>query len=143
MPVGTSITARSGRDFLLKVSDGTSPTTFNTVGGLRNVSLTLNNNPVDVTNVSSGGFREYMADGGVQSASLSGDGIFDSATVGAALLWQAARSRTLVGAEGVSGHGDRFVGAWAVTSYRRGGTFDGAETFTVAMESHGELVYEA
>jgi len=141
MTVETSITAKPGRAFLLKVADGEEPPGYVTVGGLRNVTLTLNNNPVDVTNAASGGFREYLPDGGVQSATVSGDGIFDSETEGADLLFAAARGRTLIEAQVVSGHGDSFTGGFAVVSFQRAGALEGAETFTVQLESHGPVVY--
>jgi len=47
MAVTSSITAKPGRQFLLKVMDESlSPPAFVTVGGLRNTSMTLNNNPL-------------------------------------------------------------------------------------------------
>lgn len=137
-----SITAKPGRDFLLKVSDQVSPTNFVTVGGLRNVQLTLNNNPVDITNAASNGFREYLPDGGVQSFSFSGDGIFDSQTTGAQTLFTAAKDRTVIEGQIISGHGDSFTGFFVVTSYQRSGPYDGAEGFSVSLESTGQLVYQ-
>jgi len=141
MAFNPSITAKPGRDFLLKVSDQTSPTNFVTVGGLRNVQLTINNNPVDITNAASNGFREYLPDGGVQSFSFSGDGIFDSETTGANSLFDAAQNRTVIEGQISSGHGDSFTGFFVVTSFQRSGAFDGAETFSVSLESTGQLVY--
>lgn len=141
MPYAPSIVAKPGREFLLKVAAGTSPTTFQTVGGLRTTSLTINNNPVDITNSASNGFREMLPDGGVQSFSVSGDGIFDSLTTGADLLFTAAKDRVLIECQVVSGHGDSFVGNFVVTSFARNGSFDGAEQFSVSLESTGELDY--
>ena len=141
MAVGSSITAKPGRDFLLKVSDGTSPTTFVTVGGIRNTQLTVNNNPVDITNAASNGFRELLPDGGIQSFDLSADGIFDSNTTGADLLNAAMLGRTLIEVQIVSGHGDSFVGAVAVASFQRAGALNDAETFSVQLQSHGQINY--
>jgi TP901-1 family phage major tail protein len=141
MPFTPSITAKPGRQFVLKVSDAVSPTNFVTIGGLRNTQMTLNNNPVDITNAASNGFREYLPDGGVQSFSMSGDGIFDSETTGAVVLFTAAKDRTVIEGQIVSGHGDSFVGFFVVTNFQRNGPYDGAETFSVSLESTGQLAY--
>lgn len=143
MAVSTSITAKSGRSFLLKASDGTSPTVFNTVGGIRNTQMTLNDNPVDITSVSSGGFREWLPDGGIQELQVSLDGIRDSLTTGASLLQQAARNRTLIECQIVSGHGDGFIFTAAVQSMQRAGAMDQAETFQFQLVSHGQVTYFA
>lgn len=136
-----SITAKPGREFVLKVAQAGSPTTFVTVGGIRTTGLTINNNPVDITNVASEGYREWLPDGGIQQFSMAIDGIFDSQTNGADLLFTAARNRTLIEAQIISGHGDEFRGNVVVTSFQRTGQFDGAETFSAQLESSGQLLY--
>jgi predicted secreted protein len=141
MTFAPSIEAQPGRLFLLKVSDGTSPTTFVTVGGVRATSMTLNNNPVDITNVASNGYRELLPDGGVQSFSMALEGIMDSQTQGAVLLFTAARNRTLIECQIVSGHGDEFRGNMAVNQFQRNGAFDNAEVFSCQLESSGQLLY--
>ena len=141
MSFAPSIDAKAGRLFILKVATGVSPTEFVTVGGLRTTSLSINNNPVDITNVASGGFRELLPDGGVQAFSMAGDGIFDSQTQGADLLFTAARNRTMIECQIISGHGDEFRGNMVVASFQRTGPFDNAETFSVALESSGQLIY--
>ena len=141
MTFAPSINAKPGRDFILKVSDGTSPTAFVTIGGLRTTGMTINNNPVDITNVDSDGYREWLPDGGIQAFSFAGDGIFDSSTNGADLLFTAALNRTLIETQIISGHGDEFRGNLVVTSFQRTGQFDGAETFSVQLESSGRMAY--
>lgn len=143
MAYSPSITAKPGRNFLLKVSSQTSPTTFVTVGGLRSTNFQLNNNPVDITNAASGGFRELLPDGGVQQFSMSGDGIFDSQTSGAVVLFNAARNRTVIEGQIISGHGDEFIGFFVVAQYQRSGAFDQAEQFSVTLESTGQVTYVA
>ena len=62
--IDMATTAHRGRDALMKVSiDGGS--VFATVGGIRTNNFTINNEPVDITNADSAGFRELLADGGV------------------------------------------------------------------------------
>lgn len=141
-----SITAKSGRQFLLKISDGTSPTVYNSLGGLRATSLALNNNPVDITNKGSAGFRELLPDGGVRTYQMTGNGIVDAAASSAAvyrLLQTAALNATLIEAQIISGVGDKFMGLFAVSNFARTGNHDGAEEYSITLESSGPLVYSA
>lgn len=140
-PVPPSITAKAGRLFILKVESPDTPGTYLTVGGLRSTGMSINNNPVDITNVASNGFRELLPDGGVQAFSFNCDGIFDSQTPGFAVLWDAAQNRTLLGSQIISGHGDTFEGYLVVGNLTRTGSFDNAETFSCTLESSGEITY--
>ena len=133
----TTIAAKAGRAFVLKVSDGTSPTTFSQIAGLRNTQFAVNNNPVDITNAGSAGFREWLPDGGVQDIQVSADGIVDETDADFDLLEAAAFNRTAIEAQIVSGHGDAIAGEFVVTSFQRTGAFDGAETFSVTLASNG------
>lgn len=142
--VTTSITAYSGRDFLIKVSDpDVSPSVFFTLGGLRSGTITINDNPVDITNVASGGFQEWLADGGVFSASVSGDGVYDGTGAGSDLVKTAAVNRTYLEVQVNSGAGDFFVMDAVVESFERSASYDDAEAFTVSFNSHGPVDYHA
>jgi len=138
-----SITPKSGRDFLLKVSDGTSPTSYVTVAGLTNTSITLNGNPVDVTNKSSAGWSEMFAAGGVRSMQVSASGLLDSSSTQLEALQTAILNQTNIEAELVSGKGDRYLGTFVVTNFERGGDHTNAETFSVTLSSHGPVTYSA
>jgi len=138
----TSITSASGRDFQIKVSDpDVSPSVYNAIGGLRNTQMTINNNPVDITSVTSGGFGEFDPDGGIQNFSFSLDGIYDSATTGAQSLMQAARDRVIVEIKVESGHGDAFFSQAVVETFTREGAFDNVELFSATIQSHGRVAY--
>lgn len=138
----TSITSKSGRDFEIKVADpNNSPSTYAAIGGLRNTSMTINDNPVDITSVTSAGFREWDPDGGIQEFTIQTDGIFDSATTGAQSLETAARTRVLVEAKIESGHGDSFFMTCVVNTFERTGAYDNVETFSCSLSSHGIVAY--
>lgn len=135
----TSITPKSGADFLIKAADpDVSPSVYATIGGTRTSSMTFNNNPVDVTNILSDSFREWFARG-IQQVDISGDGIFDSSTSGAQNLEKAARTRVLVDIQVSSGHGDSFIFSAVITTFERSGNVDGVEEFTFALSSHGAI----
>ena len=61
-----------GSAFLLKVGNGGSPPTYQTVAGLRTTQLSVNGDPVNVTSKDSGGWRELLSGAGVRSVSASG-----------------------------------------------------------------------
>ncbi len=72
------MTVQTGKTLLLKVGNGDGPPeTFTSVAGLRAKQIQLNAQTVDVTNAdTSGGWRELLAEAGVRSVSISGNGIF-------------------------------------------------------------------
>ena len=72
--------AQKGSALLMKIGDGGSPETFTTIGGMRSTSLTMNDEMVDVTNKDSSRASTLLAQGGTNSMSVAGSGVFtDSA----------------------------------------------------------------
>lgn len=66
--------AASGRDLLIK-KDNTA------IIGARTDSVTINNEPVDITSKSSAGFRELLDEPGTRSIDLSISGVWHSTNV--------------------------------------------------------------
>lgn len=140
----TSIKAKAGRAFTIKVSDAAPTPTFLTVGGLKSTNLQLNGGAANITNVGSAGWEEWLPGGATKGLSISGDGIFDSLTPGARKIWDAAMAMDEGGyleLQIISGHGDSFVGTFVVESYSRKGDDSGAETFSVSLKSSGPPQY--
>ena len=131
-------TAYKGRDFVLKMGDGASSETFTTVGGLRTTSLSINNNPVDITNVSSNGWQEMLADAGTQSIELSADGVVSSDTQ-FATFEQAAHNRTTHNYQLESGNGVTREGSFVISSYSESGAHGDAVTFNVTLQSNDAI----
>lgn len=135
--------AQKGRSLLLKIDTASSGgPTYTTVGGIRSRTVTINRETVDVTNSDSTGmWRELLADGGVRSLSVSGSGVFtDDTAVNAVVtnivsgtagkLWQII----------VPGLGT-FAGTFEVASFEHGGEYNGEVTFSLSLESSGEITY--
>lgn len=139
--MANSVTAQKGRNFLLKISDGTSPTTFVAVTGLRATAIALNGGAVDISNKGSGGWREMLPGAGVKSITISADGVFDSASAQFRALQNALLNDALVQAQIISGAGDSFVGTWSVSSLSRTGNHDAAEMYSITLDSSGLMVY--
>ncbi len=133
--------ARKGKDVLLKLGDGATPTeNFVTVGGLRTTRLRLNRQLVDATNVASGAWRVGVSSAGITALQVQGEGIFTNSAAE-----EGVRAVALSGAtqnfELLFGNSQKLTGSFIVTAYERAGTLRDAEQFSVTLESAGEVVY--
>lgn len=128
---------KAGKDFLLKVN--TEASTYVTLGGLRSAEFELTREAIDVTNHGSNQNKESLSGAGIKSMSLSGSGVFeDGATydvVEDAYFDQTHLNFQIVDADS----GKTYQGAFAVTSLSRTGAFDGAQEFSISLESSGAI----
>ncbi|MCF6216062.1 MAG: phage major tail protein, TP901-1 family [Emcibacter sp.] len=132
--------AEKGRAFLLRIGDGGGPEIFTVVGGMRSTSIRINNETVDVTNKTSGGWREILSGAGIRQISISGSGIFtDSASE--ASLQAKALAGSVDNYEVVFESGDKFSGAFQVTSLEFSGDYNGERTYSIALESSGMVSF--
>jgi len=133
---------QKGRDFLLKMGDGGTTEVFTSIGACRTVSLSLSNNPVDDTTLDGAGIQTMVADAGVQSMTLSVDGLFKDAVVEetfrAAAYSPAAGNYTLS-----FPNGDSYLASFIIQDYSRGGSHDGLETFSATLVRSGSGTYTA
>jgi TP901-1 family phage major tail protein len=138
-----SITAEPGRLFLLKISDGSSPTTYQTVAGLRANDITINGNPVDISNKGSNGWQEMLPNAGIKSVDITGSGVFDAGAAAPlrTIMISALNGGTFIEAEVISGFGDKFTGTWSCQTFKRSGNHNDAELFDVTMKSSGPVIY--
>lgn len=129
-----------GRNVSLRIGDGASPEAFAQVGGIRNSAVNINNEPVDITNVESLGFREWDPDAGIQEIAISGDGVFTDNINFVAMHTQAV-ARTLKNYQVVFENGDTFESAFVIETLTRQGNYNDAETWTIAIRSSGPISY--
>lgn len=135
-------TAKAGRTLLLKVEN---PTTngFETVGGLREQSLDLVQDLVDVThNQSTGRWRELIGDAGLRHGKISGSGLFRDAASDArvrGLFFDGAVANWQV----VIPDFGTIEGPFLVTALDYAGRHDEAITFEMVLESAGALAFQA
>lgn len=130
-------TAYKGRLGILQISTN-GGSTFTTIGGAKTSNLTINNNPVDITNVSSGGFRELLPDAGAQSVDVTVDGVVASDTALKALQ-ACADDRTLVYFKIPFGAAGSIVGAFACASLAVNNDNVDAQKFTAQLQSSGTV----
>lgn len=132
------MTAQKGIEFLLK--EGAVSSTPTTIGGGRTVSMTVNNEQVDVTTQSSANARTLLADAGVQSISIDISGIFDNATIS-----KTVRDYALANSINTFSlyfpNGDTLEADFAISDYSSNAEYNGAEEFSMTLQSSGAVTY--
>jgi TP901-1 family phage major tail protein len=132
--------AQKGRDLLLKVDNGAS---FTTVAGLRSKRLSFNAQLVDVTDGDSAGrWRELLGGAGVQRAAVSGTGIFKDQTSDT-LVRSLFFAGTIVDWQLVIPNFGTVSGPFQIAALEYSGAHDGEVVFEIALESAGQLAFEA
>ena len=128
-----------GAAFLLKVGDGAATPAYATVAGLRTTQLSINGEAVVVTTKASGGWRELLSGAGVRSVSVAAAGVFTGSGAEARI-----KSSALAGLiddyELSFESGERMRGRFLVTRLDYAGDFNGERSYTLALESSGQVV---
>lgn len=137
--------AQKGSALLIKIGTTAadpSGDTYVTVGGLRSTSISLGDEAVDVTTIDSSNVRELLANGGIQTVSISGSGVFTDAASEATL-------RTAFGASSFSNFNvivpdfGTYEGKFMVASLEYSGEYNGEVTYSVTLESSGSITFTA
>lgn len=109
------------------------------IAGARSDSITINNEPIDITDKDATGWRTYLADVGVRSIDCEVEGVIQNSTflalavgAGSALL----ESYTLE----VLGIGS-FTGNFYLASFAITGEQADAATFTASIQSSGTITF--
>lgn len=138
--------AQKGSALLLKTTPSGGNET--TLAGLRSTSMTINGELVDITTKDSAALvtggadkaRDLLEGGGVRSLSLTASGVFTDSAVE-----NAVRGRAQKGSRDsyklLFGDGDHIVGNFIITSYERAGEFNGEETYSLTLESSGQITH--
>ena len=129
---------QKGSDLLVKAGNGASPEVFTTIGGLRDTSISINAETIDVTNKDSSRNRTLLADAGIKSFSISGSGVFtDSASEQTVLTnFQAS---TFKNYQFLVPDFNTFTGAFQITSMEYAGSYNGEVTYSMSFESTGGI----
>lgn len=133
------MTAQKGSAFLLKISDGGTPASYQTVAGLRTTQMSVTGETVVVTHKDSGGWRELLSGAGVRAVSVSAAGIFLGSTAEAQVRTN-AMAGTLADYELSFEGGERLRGRFLVQRLDYAGDFNGERNYTLQLESSGAVV---
>ena len=132
--------AEKGSAFLLKIGDGQEPVSYSTIAGLRTTQLSVNGEPVAITNKDSGGWRELLSGAGVRSVSVSGAGVFTGSDAELRIKNHALGG--VIDAYELSFEGgDRMRGDFLVTRLDYSGDYNGERSYTLSLESSGPVVH--
>lgn len=133
------MTAQKGSAFLLKISNGATPPTYNTVAGLRTTQLSITGDTVVITSKESGGWRELLSGAGVRQVSVSAAGIFLGSAAEAQLRAN-AMAGTLDDYELSFEDGEKLRGRFLVQKLDYAGDFNGERNYTLSLESSGAVI---
>jgi TP901-1 family phage major tail protein len=135
--------AQKGLLFLLQIGDGGTPTElFTSLASARETSFTHNNEVVDITAKDQNGWREILEGAGMKSVSVSISGVFKDTAVEESFR-AAASAGNVDNYRIISGTGDYWEGPFIITSYERGGSYNGEEIFSATLENAGAVTFEA
>jgi TP901-1 family phage major tail protein len=137
------MSAQRGKDMLIKIGDGADPENFTTVAGLRSTTLAFNAQTVDVTNNDSANqWRELLAGGGVNSAQISGSGVFKDAASDASLR-SAFFAQAITDFQIVIPSFGTVAGPFQISALQYKGTYDGELEATITLASAGAVTFTA
>lgn len=136
--------AQAGKDVLIKIGDGGSPSeTFTTIAGIRSSSISIDGTLADVTNQgSTGRWRELLAGTGQKTCQISGSGVFTDAAVDATLV-AASIAQTISNYQFVVPGFGTLAGAFHLSSYEYAGEHEGEVTFSATWTSAGAVAFTA
>ncbi len=132
--------AEKGSAFLLRIGDGEVPVGYFTIAGLRTTQLSVNGEPVAITNKDSGGWRELLSGAGVRSVSVSGAGVFTGSDAEMRIK-NHALGGVIDSYELSFEGGDSMRGNFLVTRLDYSGDYNGERSYTLSLESSGEVTH--
>ncbi|TYC85454.1 phage major tail protein, TP901-1 family [Novosphingobium sp. BW1] len=132
------MTAQKGSAFLLKISDGANPPTYQTVAGLRTTQMSVTGETVVTTHKGSGGWRELLSGAGTRTVSVSAAGIFLGSAAEARIRVNAMEG-TLDDYELSFEDGEKLRGRFLVQRLDYAGDFNGERNYTLQLESSGAI----
>ena len=111
------------------------------VAGARTDNLTINNEPIDITDKNDAGWSTMLADAGVRALEADVEGILEDSTLLALAVGAVANLLAAWSIE-VEGIGT-FAGNFYLNSLELGGEQEDAVTFTANIQSSGVITFTA
>lgn len=132
--------AQNGRKMLLKIDDGSG--NYQTIAGMQENTLTLENGEIDITNKDSNAKRELLA-GGTQNVSFSGSGVYYGADAASQTLFKRAQQGSIDQYRMEFEDGEQIDGMFQVGNYERTGEQSNAVMFSCELRSSGGADFTA
>src|SRR5690606_10113508 len=113
------------------------------IGGAREMTLTIANEPVDITNSDSAGIRMLLEGAGGNSVSIKLQGVYVDGTAIAALRTKAATNAHGTYQFIVPGTAPiTYEGSFMIASFEEAGSYNGAVTYNLTLESAGPVTID-
>ena len=113
------------------------------IGGMRTVSFSINSETVDVTTAdNTNRWRELLAAAGVKSMSVTMAGVLADTAPHDQLIDDAIAQTTDAYGIDVDTLGT-FDGNWQLANFEAAGEYNGEQTFSITLESAGDITYAA
>lgn len=126
--------AQSGRKMRIKKG-------ATAIAGARADNLSINNEPIDITDKDDTGWRTMLADVGARSLDADLEGVLTDSTIIAVAMGAGSGLLAAYTVE-VLGIGS-FTGDWFLSSMTLGGEMADAVTFTANIQSSGTITFTA
>ena len=134
--------AEKGRSFVVKRGDGATSETFTTIAGGLDHTISINGEPVEITNKDSSGWRELLAGAGTTGVDVSGNGVFTDTSTEVSVQ-TSAMNKTLDNYEITFESGDKFSGSFQVTGLEYSGSQNGPRNYSFTLTSSGSITFTA
>lgn len=138
-------TGISGREVLIKRSNGGSPETFTTIAALRDTTIAQTETEVDTTSKDDSGKRALLSGNILLSMTVTGTGVFtNSATIAALRADMRAgthKNYQIVMCDGASTAGGKYTGTFRCTSFEESGAHDGEAQYSLTLVSDGAIAF--
>lgn len=109
-----------------------------TLAGVKNLTVTINNEAVDITNKDSSGWRALLEGAGTQSVDISADGVAsDGATY--ETLKGYAQSNSINTFQIVNPDTDALEGLFQITSFQEQSSHNNELAFSISLQSAGVI----
>ncbi|MEM7619767.1 MAG: phage major tail protein, TP901-1 family [Pseudomonadota bacterium] len=138
--------AQLGRNLVLRIGDGGSPTeNFTTIAGMQTKSFTINaGEPADISDSESANQWQEMLEGaGYKSIEFSGDGVFKDATSDETLRSKVIPQQLKTNYQIVVPDFGTYEGPFIITSLEYSGEHQDVITFSASFVSAGEITWSA
>lgn len=104
------------------------------VATARTTSMTVNNEPVNITSAGDDGIRRLMDEPGEKSIEITLDGLYDGAS-----LYDLAQGASLLTEVVLTYAGYTLTGDFFLSSYNEGQPYNEAVTFSATLQSSGAV----
>lgn len=124
----------AGRKFLIKKGSAV-------IASVRSKTVTINGEPIDVTNDDDDGYRRLLDDPATRSVDISVEGLMDADTLRAAALGVGTLKLTDISVEWPDGA--TMTGDFFLTNVEETGAHNDAAQFSASFQSSGQWTYTA